>query len=91
MPSMEKVMDNRTLCFSQGKPCVYLSHDEPQGSEPGAVRPKVIVTEWPNGVVERLRVDTQRVTRTWPDGRVEEIDGDDPSMGHAPILPPRSA
>ena len=40
------------MCFQQGKPCVY----EPE-EEPG-----IIVTEWPNGVVDRqgLRGSTRR-------------------------------
>lgn len=53
-----EIEDNREVCFEQGKPCIY----EPE-EEHG-----VIVTEWPNGVVDRYTVATGTRTRCWPDG-----------------------
>ena len=35
-----------------------------------------IITEWPNGVVERLDGSTNMVTRTWPDGSTERFSAD---------------
>ena len=49
------------MCFQQGKPCVYQSED----------RPGTILTEWPNGVVDEVRVGGDTRTRRWPDGGVE--------------------
>ena len=53
--------DSRRACFEQGKACVY----EPEG-EPG-----VIVTEWPNGTIDREEAGSGIETRTWPDGSTE--------------------
>ena len=50
---------DREMCFKQGKVCVYLSADDEN----------VIICEWPNGVVEHCNLRTDRVTRTWPDGK----------------------
>ena len=58
--------DGREMCFSQGKPCVYQSETDED----------TIITEWPNGVVERLDGSTNMVTRTWPDGTTETFPGD---------------
>ena len=49
----------RQMCFDQGKPFVY-SRDESCA---------VLVTEWPNGVVDTHEVAEGVVTRRWPDGR----------------------
>ena len=54
------VADSRQTCFEQGKPWIYKPDDEPG----------VIVTEWPNAVVDRLTIDTGDRTRRWPDGTV---------------------
>lgn len=53
--------DGREMCFSQGKPCVYQSEADENA----------IITEWPNGVVERMDTRTNTVQRTWPDGSIE--------------------
>ncbi len=58
--------DGREMCFGQGKPCVYESETDEN----------TIITEWPNGVVERLDGSTNMVTRTWPDGTTETFSGD---------------
>ena len=58
--------DGREMCFSQGKPCVYESETDEN----------TIITEWPNGVVERLDGSTNIVTRTWPDGSSETFSAD---------------
>ena len=49
----------RRMCFEQGKPFVY-SRDESCA---------VLITEWPNGVVDTHEVAEGVVTRRWPDGR----------------------
>ena len=56
-------IDNRELCFSQGKPCIYLCEDDDD----------ILVTEWPNGVTERKSRTTHEVVRTWPDGQVDRF------------------
>ena len=60
--------DSRRMCFEQGKPCVY----EPE-TEPGT-----IVTEWPNGAVDRHDVAHKTRTRQWPDGCTETVSDDTP-------------
>ena len=47
------------MCFEQGKPFVY-SPDESCA---------VLITEWPNGVVDTHEVAEGVVIRRWPDGR----------------------
>ena len=49
----------RRMCFDQGKPFVY-SPDESCA---------VLITEWPNGVVDTHEVAEGVVIRRWPDGR----------------------
>ena len=49
----------RRMCFGQGKPFVY-SRDESC---------TVLITEWPNGVVDTHNVAERVVTRRWPDRR----------------------
>lgn len=49
----------RRMCFEQGKPFVY-SPDESCA---------VLITEWPNGVVDTHEVAEGVVIRRWPDGR----------------------
>ena len=61
-----EVEDSREICFQQGKPCVY----EPE-EEPGT-----IVTEWPNGVIDRKCLEANTRTRRWPDGTIETTAGD---------------
>ena len=55
--------DSRETCFRQGKPCVYGAPDDPC----------VIVTEWPNGTIDRDDLTVRTTTRRWPDGRVETL------------------
>lgn len=55
------VEDSRQVCFGQGKAFVYEPKDEPG----------TIVTEWPNGVVDRKCLRRQTKTRRWPDGSEE--------------------
>ena len=49
------------MCFEQGKACVY----EPEGED------DVIMTEWPNGVVDRHDLRAGTMIRRWPDGTTE--------------------
>ena len=57
-PIVPESEDNREICFEQGKPCVF----QPD-AEPG-----IMVTEWPNGVIDRWWPETDTRTRQWPDG-----------------------
>lgn len=59
------VKDNREICFEQGKPRVYMPDDEPG----------IILTEWPNGVIDRWCLETEIETRHWPDGTTETAPG----------------
>ncbi len=63
-----EVEDNREICFEQGKPCVYAPDDEPG----------IIMTEWPNGVIDRWCLETNTETRHWPDGTTETVPGNTP-------------
>ena len=63
-----EVEDSRKICFQQGKACVYEPNEE-QGT---------IVTEWPNGVVDRKNLEANTRTRHWPDGTTETTAGDTP-------------
>jgi hypothetical protein len=63
-----EIEDSRRMCFEQGKACVYESEDEPG----------VIVTEWPNGVIDRKCLKTDTRTRHWPDGTTETTPGEAP-------------
>ena len=47
------------MCIEQGKPFVY-------GLDEGCA---VLITEWPNGVVDTHEVAEGVVIRRWPDGR----------------------
>ena len=58
IPAMQ---DSRRMCFEQGKACVY----EPEGED------DVIMTEWPNGVVDRHDLRAGTMIRRWPDGTTE--------------------
>ena len=58
---MPRSWDARKMCFEQGKACVYLNDQN------------IIVTEWPNGVVERCALDGDMVEQRWPDGRVRHF------------------
>ena len=49
------------MCFSQGKAFVYEPEDDPG----------TIVTEWPNGVIDRHHLETKTRVRHWPDGTAE--------------------
>lgn len=53
----------RRVCFGQGKACVY----EPDDLE------GVVITEWPNGVIDEHHVEEEHIMRCWPDGREEEF------------------
>ena len=55
--------DGRAMCFAQGKPCTYESDTDPDS----------IITEWPNGVVDRMNIPTNQVTRRRPDGSTESF------------------
>ncbi len=63
-----EVEDNREICFEQGKPCVYAPDDEPG----------IIMTEWPNSVIDRWCLETNTETRHWPDGTTETVPGNTP-------------
>lgn len=52
---------NREICFSQGKSCTTM----PDGTQ------DIIRTEWPNGTVDELDMNTNVRTRRWPDGTIE--------------------
>ncbi len=59
----DRAEDSRQACFEQGKPCVYEPEDEPG----------IIVTEWPNGTLDRHEAESGIETRTWPDGSTETL------------------
>lgn len=63
-----EIEDSREICFEQGKPCVYEPDDEPG----------IIVTEWPNGIIDRWDEKTDTETRHWPDGTTETTPGNTP-------------
>ena len=67
-PTVPDTEDNREICFEQGKACVYEPEDEPG----------IIVTEWPNGVVDRHHIEEKTRIRHWPDGTTENRHEDDP-------------
>ena len=67
-PLVPETEDNQSICFEQGKPCVYEPDDEPG----------TVVTEWPNGVTDRWWLETDTLTRYWPDGTSEDTPGDKP-------------
>ena len=70
-------VDSRRMCFLQGKACIWMTED---GTE--------IVTEFPNGVVTRLRVADDAIVRTWPDGRVDKYQKGSPEDREFPHIPP---
>ena len=69
-------IDNRELCFSQGKPCIYLSETDND----------ILVTEWPNGVTEHKSRREKTVIRTWPDGRIERFAAGSAADGQFPHM-----
>ena len=75
-PTVPDSEDNRKICFEQGKACVYEPEDEPG----------IIVTEWPNGVVDRHHLEGKTRIRHWPDGTTEHRREDDPV--EYPVWPP---
>ena len=60
--------DSRQMCFEQGKACVYESETEPD----------TIMTEWPNGTIDRHGLEAKTRTRRWPDGSEETVSDDEP-------------
>ena len=67
--------DNRRMCFEQGKACIFQSESEPD----------TIVTEWPNGTVDRHNLLARTRTRRWPDGSSDKIsDASDFDFPHWP-------
>ncbi len=68
--------DARKMCFDQGKAFIYMDED-----------PDIIITEEVNGVVDRHKLSTQTIERTWPDGRVERFRDDDPRALECPYIP----
>ena len=60
--------DSRRMCFGQGKAFVYQPEDQQD----------TIVTEWPNGVIDRHDLKAKQRSRRWPDGTTETRDEDDP-------------
>ena len=62
-PRLRPDVDSRELCFSQGKPCIYESE----------TNPNILVTEWPNGVIQHKDKSKQTVVRIWPNGRKEQF------------------
>ena len=69
--------DGRAMCFAQGKPCTYESDTDPDS----------IITEWPNGVVDRMNIPTNQVTRQRPDGSTESFAADDAEARRPPVIP----
>ena len=63
--------DSRTMCFSQGKACVYASEEDG----------RIIITEPPGGVVERLDTRTGQITASGP--MTASANG----TGHQPRIP----
>ena len=69
--------DSREMCFKQGKACVYQSETDE----------RIIITEWPNGVVKRHNTETKLVTRSWPDGYEETYPEGSPRDRMYPHIP----
>ncbi len=69
--------DSRRLCFEQGRACIYRDQEDPD----------IITTEEVNGVVSRHQVSTGKITRTWPDGRVEHFHKSDQQNLEYPHIP----
>ena len=67
-PLVPETEDSRRICFEQGKPCVYQPDDEPG----------TIMTEWPNGVIDRWWLESDTRRRHWPDGTTENAPADRP-------------
>lgn len=65
------VEDSRAMCFRQGKACVYTSEDDG----------RIIITEPPDGVVERLDTRTGRLTEPGPTAANRN------GIGHRPPIP----
>ena len=76
--------ESRRMCFSQGKAFVYEPEDEQD----------TIVTEWPNGVIDRHDLKTRKRVRHWPDGTTDSRHEDEPveyPMWPRPAAVPRNA
>ena len=63
--------DSRTMCFRQGKACVYASEEDG----------RIIITEPPGGVVERLDTRTGQITGSGP------MTANANGTGHQPPIP----
>ena len=75
-PRLRKDEDGREMCFRQGKPCTYESETDEN----------TIVTEWPNGVIEHMDVQTKTVRRTWPNGKTTTFAAGSPQDQQYPNL-----
>ena len=71
-------IDSRKMCFQQGKAFVWMPDPDSE----------VVITEWPNGVIDTHRLSDSTVSRAWPDGRVEHYREGEPEDREAPYLPP---
>lgn len=66
--------DSRRMCFDQGKPFVHMPSEESE----------VVITEWPNGVIDEFRIDDESMTRSWPDGRHQRFTS---QQAKTPLVP----
>lgn len=72
--------DGRRMCFEQGKAFVYMPSSDSE----------FIIIEEPNGVVRKLRLSDRTITRTWPDGRVDQFREGDPEDLKPSYIPSNS-
>lgn len=67
-PAVPETEDSRQMCFSQGKAFVCEPEDK-RGT---------IVTEWPNGVIDRHSLETKTRVRHWPNRTTDSRHEDEP-------------
>ena len=68
--------DGRRMCFGQGKPLVYMADEDAS----------VVITEWPNGVVDEFQIEDESMIRSWPDGTKERLSASDAKTPTFPHL-----
>ncbi len=64
------------MCFGQGKPLVYMADEDAS----------VVITEWPNGVVDEFQIEDESMIRSWPDGTKERLSASDAKTPTFPHL-----
>lgn len=64
------------MCSEQGKPFVHMEHEDAA----------VVITEWPNGVVDAFQIADESMVRSWPDGKREHFRPDEAKTPTVPHL-----